>query len=162
MVGALAMFMVGCAAAPEVGPEPVAVDSPATTSERKADHKTEQKSEQEPAPPAAAPPTQPKTEPQPQPKTEGGANDAGAPPTGKANWESCTADADCATNRCGCNGAAKMVCLPSAAYPKTCTPPKANWEPCGSDAECATDRCGCNGASAMVCLPNADYPKTCN
>lgn len=45
-----------------------------------------------------------------------------AAPAGKASWAGCGADGECASNRCGCNGASEKQCLPSADYPKTCAP----------------------------------------
>jgi len=41
---------------------------------------------------------------------------------GLPNWAQCNQDSDCQSNWCGCNnGPLPKVCLPSTAYPKTCT-----------------------------------------
>jgi len=39
---------------------------------------------------------------------------------GSANWAPCQTDADCLSQRCGCNDKTVLVCLPSPDYPVTC------------------------------------------
>ncbi|RKH18775.1 hypothetical protein D7Y13_05770 [Corallococcus praedator] len=73
------------------------------------------------------------------------------------NWASCSGDADCTSNRCGCNGGTARVCLPNSTYPKQC----GNWTACNSDSQCTSNWCGCNGGQVKQCLPNTSYPKTC-
>ena len=89
----------------------------------------------------------------------GGDPSGGDPPSN--DWQACSADADCTSGWCGCNGGTDLVCLPSADYSKECAGWKDDWAPCGSDAECKSLWCGCNGGSEVVCLPNAEYPKDC-
>lgn len=39
---------------------------------------------------------------------------------GFENWHACTADYQCYSNRCGCNGGTVMQCLPDETYPEYC------------------------------------------
>jgi hypothetical protein len=79
--------------------------------------------------------------------------------SGSPNWTACSADADCLTNRCGCNGSTSRTCLPTDDYPQYCT--FSNWTPCNDDSECQTGICGCNGGTQRACLPSAAYPRYC-
>ena len=85
-------------------------------------------------------------------------------PSRKENWEACSADDQCQSSRCGCNGGQQPepVCLPSPDYPKDCpSDPAENWSACAVDDDCLSGWCGCNGGSDLVCLPTTDYPKDC-
>jgi cytoskeletal protein RodZ len=170
MLGVVTVLATGCAETPEPEPFETKAASRAAPVERTGSHGGAGSAEENDDAPSGSKPASPtststkpiNTTPTTTTTTPTSTPDGGAKPAGKATWEACASDAECGTNRCGCNGAAKMVCLPSADYPKTCVAPKANWEACGSDAECATDRCGCNGGTEMVCLPSPAYPKTCS
>ena len=70
---------------------------------------------------------------------------------GLPNWSSCTADGQCQSQRCGCNGGTKMVCLPTSKYPKFCTTPGCQWGSSGNNG----DSCGGVPAETWRCVKSS-------
>ncbi|MCA9661348.1 MAG: hypothetical protein KC486_23615 [Myxococcales bacterium] len=85
---------------------------------------------------------------------------------GKADWEPCAGDIECASKRCGCNGWYDPFCLPDLEFSKSCVPkPFCGDGQCLGDESCKTcpDDCGvcppacgdgqCNGAETCQVCP---------
>jgi hypothetical protein len=74
-----------------------------------------------------------------------------------AKDQSCTADDQCASHHCSCQGT-RMLCSDVAG--RACA--NANWDRCMVDEECISGVCGCNGGPPpKLCLPSG-YPRDCS
>ena len=79
----------------------------------------------------------------------------------RANWSYCDIDFECASKRCGGNGSEpRLLCLPSAAYPKQAANiPDGMY--CRRSAECNSSICGIGPNGEHICLryPAGFFPK---